>query len=76
MQRLCARPRTSDGLQRRRRFVCGRPAEAPPSKIAASMAASMELCLSCLGLFTRLGVLAYYGMILFIRMFATTVAHP
>ena len=50
-----------------------------PPNIAATMAASMELGLSwfvLLGLFTRLGVLGYFGMILVIQLFVYPMAWP
>lgn len=50
-----------------------------PPNIAATMAASMELGLSwfvLLGLFTRLGVLGYFGMILVIQTFVYPMAWP
>ena len=50
-----------------------------PPEIAATMAASMELGVSwlvLLGLFTRLGVLGYFGMIFVIQVFVYPMAWP
>ncbi len=50
-----------------------------PPNIAATMAASMELGLSwfvLLGLFTRVGVLGYFGMIFVIQTFVYPMAWP
>jgi putative oxidoreductase len=50
-----------------------------PPNVAATMAASMELGLSwfvLLGLFTRVGVLGYFGMILTIQLFVYPAAWP
>lgn len=50
-----------------------------PPEVAATLAASMELGLSwfvLFGLFTRLGVLGYFGMILTIQIFVYPSAWP